>query len=168
MRASELFDLADFQPVEAIEVIEDDHPRIRFSAKYLGESRYLRVKGAEYSITVDPEHLHRILIWEVTAPASIRYAYHIKYHDEKLHFPREIVYTIDTGGNRSEQTWTFELPKPCEIPDAEFYLPHYGISESVLETLHPNPWPRWLLIGFGILTIAIGAWLVRGRRQPAA
>ena len=170
LQLKELLDDSFFEPVEAIEYQEQGNTRIRYVAKHLGEQGKNRVKGGIYTLEFDPTHRHRPTFWMINVPQSTMNSFRIAYHvSGDVRTPREIIRTsIHQGKSGSEETLTYDLPKPCMIPDAEFYLPHYGFSEQVLETLHPNPWPRWLLIGFGIVTIAIGAWLVRGRRQPAA
>ncbi len=158
-----------FEPIEAVRWSEMGQERLRFSAKYLGEQGSVGRKGGIYTLVFDPSHNHRIMSWAIDVLPSRHEKVSVSYFsDNSISAPHETVYIVDSAGEMSEQTWTFDRPKPCTIPDAEFYLPHYGFSEAVLETLHPNPWPRWLLIGFGIVTIAIGAWLFRGRRQPAA
>ena len=164
-----LLDSMEFEPVEAVAVNESGMRLIRFAGRFKGVEDRFRKKGRLYTVTVDPSHHYRSVEWTIDIPDQGVDLFEIAYHDsDSIRIPRKIIYISDSGRYRSEQEWTYGVPQPWSIPDAEFYLPHYGFSEAVLETLHPNPWPRWLLIGFGIVTIAIGAWLVRGRRQPAA
>lgn len=162
----------EFETIEANESTDQGQRRIRHSVKYLGEEGPSRREGGIYVLIYDAINRYRLLECHITSPGESSESSEslvISYHDlPDVIVPREIVYNLVVGKEAIRETQTFDMAKPCRIADAEFYLPHYGISESVLETLHPNPWPRWLLIGFGIVTIAIGAWLVRGRRQPAA
>lgn len=162
-----LLDPTEFEPVEAVAIDESGLRLIRFSGRFKGEEDRFRKKVRLYTVTLDSSHQYRSVEWRIDIPNVGVDLFKIAYHElDSIRIPRSIVYISESSKYRSEQEWTYELPQPWSIPDAEFYLPHYGFSESVLETLHPNPWPRWLLIGFGVLTIAIGAWLVRGRRQP--
>jgi len=161
MPLQDLLNSQEFEPIQAVEFVDNGSPRIRFSARYLGEQGFVRRKGGTYTVILDPSHRHRLLSWVIEVPHSRYETFDISYHvSNDVHTPREIVYKADLVGEITESTWTFDLPKPCTIPDAEFYLPHYGFSEQMLETLNPNPWPRWLLIAGGVVTIAIGARLL--------
>ncbi len=166
MPLAKLLDSREFEPMECIATGELGQRRIQFSAQY----KKAQPGPDAYSMILDPSHHYRVLSWVIDIAHGERHEIrNFEYFNEvEVYIPRKIVTASISKTQCTERTLTYELPKPWSIPDAEFYLPHYGFSESVLETLHPNPWPRWLLIGFGVLTIAIGAWLVRGRRQPAA
>ncbi len=169
MSLRELLDPTQFKVVEAVDFMERGEPLVRLRARYLGEKGVGKRKNGNYTVVLDPVHRYRLISWEIEVPKKSKQTFQVFYHSgDHSFFPKEIVNIDDSNGQRTEDLWTYGLPQPWALPDAEFYLPHYGISESILETLNPNPWPRWLLIGFGVLTIAIGAWLVRGRRQPAA
>ena len=164
-----LVDPMQFETVEAVKFDESGHSLIRYSAKFVGqEDRFLK-RGRTYTATFDPAQRYRSVAWRIDISDDSYDEFRTSYHErDDVRTPREIVYTAEHGSQFSEQIWTYELPKPCTIPDAEFYLPHYGFSESVLETLGPNPWRiRLILINVGILTIVIGAWLLRRRAAKA-
>ena len=169
MPLEDLMNTEDFNPLRAIFIDGPGGKNIHFSATYIGGQAPHRIRNAVYSVVLDPKHRFRIISAALDRPSDSR-KFSFFYHDsDDIPVPKEIVSEFKEGASSiTHQVYEIELPKPFHLADEEFYLPHYGISEAVLETLNPNPWPRWLLIGFGIVTIAIGAWLVRGRRQPAA
>lgn len=59
---------------------------------------------------------------------------------------------------------------PCECADEEFFLPYYGIPESVLDVAKASVGVRrmWLAAGFGGLLLAIVLWLAARKRQSTA
>lgn len=163
-----LLDPVEFEPVEAVEFDELGNRLIRYSAKFVGKEDRFRKKGRTYTATLDPARRYRSVAWRIDIPNEGYELFRISYHErDDVRTPREIVFIIENGSYSSEQIWTYDLSKPCTIPDAEFYLPHYGFSEQMLETLRSNPWPRWLLIGLGVVTIATGAWLFRRRSRQS-
>ncbi len=163
----EMLNPVDFEPLEAIHIEAAGRKCIRFSAKYIGKQGKLRIVDSTYTVTLDTSNSHAPTSWTIEAPDAL-YTSAISYHDGLSPLvPQKITYAVDSGGLRSEQAWTYDLPIPCTIPEEEFYLPHYGFSEQVLETLNPNPWPRWLLIIGGVLSLFIGGWLIKRRSQAA-
>ncbi len=83
-------------------------------------------------------------------------------------FPQKVVTTWSWAATAKQDVivFEFEKPEPCALPAEAFYLPHYDISEGVLETLSPDPWPRWLLVLAGMLSLIVGFWLLFRRRRP--
>ncbi len=149
---------------------EGDHRWIRIESKF-EHLKVLRDPGSVVWIDIDPAADYRIMTTGKRFPDGIRLVQTVNEYQESGFGPvakRQTTNTVVSGSKVDQTLKVFDTPTICTFSQKEFLLPYYGISEAVLETLHPNPWPRWLLIGFGVLTIAIGAWLVRGRRQPAA
>lgn len=159
----------NFKLIDAMRMATAGHEEIRFAVESLVDQNNGWTRGSVCTITVDPSHQYRVMERIFSNSGSPPSSLRVVYPDgTTTPFPRQVVFSMQSGDELMEQSFTYEPKRKFEIAVEEFYLPHYGISEAVLETLNPNPWPRWLLIGFGIVTIAIGAWLVRGRRQPAA
>ncbi len=168
IRLSELLLPEEFKLIEAVKVEEDGEWRIRTTATYIGGKKPGRLENATYTVVLDPTHRHRLLFATVTVvdPRQEQQMLVVTYPaDENVDTPQRVEFELQVGNYRDKQTYTFESPKPWSIPEAEFYLPHYGFSEQVLQTLNPNPWPRWLLILSGVLSLVIGFWLLR-RREP--
>lgn len=63
-----------------------------------------------------------------------------------------------------------ESVAPCDCDTEEFYLPYYGIPESVLGAAKASVGVRrtWLAAGFGGLVLAIVLWIVARKRQSTA
>lgn len=144
---------------------------INVVVSYLGEQRPARRKDGKYTIILDRNRDYRVVSFQIERP-DMRETFMNTYYDDVAGFPHAPKQSIYESVSPHEKvttkiTYDFSEPLPFSIPEKEFYLPHYGFSEQVLETLHPNPWPRWLLIVGGILSLLIGGWLIRRRAQTA-
>lgn len=144
---------------------------IKVVVSYLGEQRPARRKDGKYTIILDRKRDYRVVSFQIERPDT-RETFINTYYDDVAgfpHAPKQLQYeSVSPHENITVAiTNDYSEPTPFSIPEKEFYLPHYGFSEQVLETLHPNPWPRWLLIAGGILSLLIGGWLIRRRAQSA-
>lgn len=141
---------------------------LRITFGYHGSKGVWRIPGGTYRIWINPTESYRLEKLEFGFPNSTKTeTCDIRYFDpDDLPTPREVIYRADTTEDISLQTWTIERPEPLQISAEEFYLPHYGISEDVLETLSPDPWPRRTLLLAGTVFLLIGLWLVRRHSQP--
>lgn len=160
MPLSEMLDPNLFTLSEAADDGVGGQRRIRFAAV----SKKREQEGAIYHVTLDPTHHYRVTETLADFPPQrpVQSTSHFEYFDnDEVFIPRKCTFTTSGNGYFAEQEYTYEVPRPCTVSDAEFHLPHYGISESVLETLNPNPWPRWFLVMGGVMTLLVGVWLFR-------
>ncbi len=165
----EIVSHSSFQPVR-VRLLKEPPGRIEFTAKYVGPKGKFRLPGGIYTIIINPEQRDRLEYWEVIFPNTENrtQSFEISYRPDDVQLPHEVLYRTRSGKFKSRQKWIIDRPEPFSIAEEEFHLPHYGFSEQVLDTLSPNPWPRWLLIIGGVLSITIGIWFIRRheRTQP--
>jgi hypothetical protein len=72
--------------------------------------------------------------------------------EARVPFPESVRIGIGFPAHQSktEMTLTFGAPTHCERSEREFYLPHYGISESALGYPDGSIGPRIVLGCFGL------------------
>jgi hypothetical protein len=63
-----------------------------------------------------------------------------------------------------EETVEFGVATPIQREDTEFYLPYYGIPETVVDELTPRSIIRWWFLGLGLVTLLIALVLIRNGR----
>ncbi len=158
----------EFECEEAARQVVDGKELLHVAVRYHGEEKSSLVKDARYSFFVDPASSYRMVQWTWEIGDDFRRVTDVFYAGNTM-IPERLQQTTDRANSRehTEATHAYSEFSECTIPKEEFYLPHYGFSEQVLETLNPNPWPRWLLVLGGILSLVIGGWLLRRRPEPA-
>ena len=139
----------------------------KLEATYSGPKMMFREPGARYYAELDSEKGWTAVktIWATQKGSRERIIDSLDY--EGFGWILKTLKEIDTHPTTpivSTTTYEFTEPQVCTLADAEFRLPQYGISEAVLGTLKPNPWPRWLLVGLGILALVVGGLLLRTSR----
>ncbi len=77
-------------------------------------------------------------------------------------FPKTVTRNFEVGSSStSVESFRFDTPQPFARSEAEFYLPFYGISESVVGVTGTNYWVRAGAIGLALLGVAISIYLYR-------
>ncbi len=159
----------EFRLDSLTENAEGDKQYIELVASYLGEQRPGRRQGGVYRVLIDREQDYRVESFAIDRPEA-KESFANTYFEAingYRHAPERVVYSLESPAEKISITHEFSAPQKFAIPDKEFYLPHYGFSEQVLETLNPNPWPRWLLVLGGILSLVIGFWLLNRRERTS-
>ena len=82
-------------------------------------------------------------------------------------FPKTIAMTVKIPDYTHTETLTIEAPHACTRSDSEFYLTHYGISESVVDVTRTNPWIRTAAIVLSLLGVALSIYLYRSSRRSS-
>jgi hypothetical protein len=160
----EIMSSPDFEIVD-LRATDESIYLIQLTAKYSGLKDRFRTPGGIYTMVVDRNNNYRLVEKASRFADSDKvYNYRMNYHEpDNCGVPREVIFSGTSGTHAFRHEWTIDCPEPLAIPAEEFYLPHYGFSEQVLQTLKPNPWPRWMLILCGICSLGLGAWLIQRR-----
>jgi hypothetical protein len=131
-------------------------------ARYLGPKKGWRREGGLYWAKLDPEKQWLIVEAGVRREAEEE-KQELTYQQVNgdIWFPQTLVYSIVDRVRRYKQVRTFQFSEPtrCELPDEQFYLPYYGISEEVLGTVQPRRRVALALLGLGIAGL-VGATLI--------
>lgn len=155
-------------------------PIVRVEAVYQGESEQPRMHGALYWAELDPDQSWVALRGGIQDDNSglIREQTTSYQNRDGLPFPETAVLRAWRGPNDpiEQAVYQFEPPTIPHRDAREFYLPFYGIPESVLgfppdqpapKSLHPAIIAAWTLAGLSAAALIVT--LRRGRLQkPAA
>lgn len=94
----------------------------------------------------------------------------VSYQSEagEVSFPSRVRVAFSRAKMTVEIVHTFKKPTTCQRPQAEFFLPHYRLSESALGLPGTLWWPRWLLyggslLGLDLVGLFVTSWLRRKR-----
>lgn len=142
---------------------------ILVESRYLGPQARFRREGGLYWAEVSDDSW-MIQRSGIRRPGVDEQVIEITYQpwDEGL-FPKLIRNSntwVATG--KEVHQYVFEAPTQSKLADAEFYLPAYGISETVLETLEPRPlWQFWIWAAGFFVLLAVYVAVRRSRRTVA-
>jgi len=160
----EIVSKPEFQPI-TVRLLKGPSRQIEFTAKYVGAKSKYRNPGGLYSFVVSPEENYRLEYGKVILPATSQFDYTDitnRYHvPDDVSTPAEVNRRLVSKKTIFNYRWVIDRPEPFSIAEEEFQLSHYGFSEQVLDTLSPNPWPRWLLIIAGVVSLIVGIWFIR-------
>ena len=81
-------------------------------------------------------------------------------------FPKTVATTLKFPRYTKTETLTIEAPHACTRSDAEFFLPYYGISESVVDITRTSSWVRTAAIVLSLVGVAISIYFYRLSRKP--
>ncbi len=80
--------------------------------------------------------------------------------------PKIISSERGSRSNKDSYMWEFGSMQPATRPDEEFYLPHYGISESAVFANEPTVnWVWWSFLIMGVLSLCVGLSMKFGRSK---
>jgi hypothetical protein len=140
--------------------------RVRVECEYLGPLGPFRRAGGHYWVELSPEDRWSIQQGGIRQPAQGREeTQEVTYRRSSAGIPfvKALKYTdlIRPGRYREDRTAEVSPPVANSRPEEEFYLPHYGISESVVGIQSPWQGPRLLLFAVGVVGLAAAVWLAR-------
>lgn len=150
---------------------------VKVEFAYEGQDPKIGIPGAHYWGELDPKNRWRVMQGGVrfksqTRPGEIWETDSIEYRegDQDNPFParlkRSLTYT--NSPYTEKESVEFGVPSAIRRADTEFYLPYYGIPETVLQELTPRRGVRWWFIGLGIATLILGVILMRVNRRSNA
>ena len=125
MPLSEMLDTKLFTPSETTEDGDGSQRRIQFVAV----SKKREQEGAIYHVTLDPTHHYRVTetLTDYPPQRPVQSISHIEYFDsDETFIPRKCRFTTSGGGYFAEQEYTYEVPRPCTVPEEEFHLSQGG------------------------------------------
>jgi hypothetical protein len=146
---------------------------IHIEGKYLGPAGNNRWQNGIYWADVMAESPFFAVRSGVRPASQVLESMWIEYqHSDIGLFPKVVTRTVGSETEGNMQKYTFEAPARCTLAEEDFYLPHYGISEAVLQTFTTSPYRRWIITINVLAFVIIGVimWLRRGRgvRQRAS
>jgi hypothetical protein len=144
--------------------------RVRLECAYKGPTKPGQLEGATYWAELSPGNF-----WQVERAGMILPTGDIEYHQEvsyqpaasSVPFPLVVTYNyiLDKGKAKHVYTCTFQPPGPSQRAQEEYFLPFYGIPESVLDPGSRRSWVRVGLVAFGLTGIGVALWLSRRLRR---
>ena len=149
------------------------------TAKFVGEGsseeRAIRlewdspsVKGQQTWAEVSPQTSWLIDRCGVKNPDGMELLREVTYQPyEQGLVPKTVKTTIKFPQFTETETLTIEPPHPCSRSEAEFYLPYYGISESVVQVTRTSSWVRIVAIVLSVLGVALSVYLYRSSRRSS-
>lgn len=163
-----------FKLVEARYVVDPGKggQRVRLEYQYTGGDGSWRRAGAAYWAELDPGNHWVVLRSGARTPLRGMVEQHqLAYQTTAsgLPFPASISYvtTIKKSDYHDESVYSFAAPTPCQRASEEFYLPNYGIPETVVGLPGPWGWVRRLLF-FGGIVGAVATFIVTRRLKKRA
>jgi hypothetical protein len=164
---------ADFELVEARYIQTGDERHVRIAARYQGPNERYRWSDGTYWAEFPDEPPFLAVRSGVESPGvAFDELFTITYHENASSPPAlpklvtRVSGDLDLG---TLQIYSFEVAVPCDLEDDAFFLPHYGISEEVLETLDPVS-HRWRNVFLALLPVAflflIAVW--RSKRNQSS
>ena len=114
--------------------------KIRLEWRRLGGNAYWGKLGTIYWAELSPKHSWLISRCGIKNPDGSEYNKQIEYQPFKsTFFPKSVNWSeIEPGFTSENKTFEFDPPRACGKSDDEFFLPKYGISESIIPDLYPN------------------------------
>lgn len=139
---------------------EEDRRRVRLEADYLGGKGSYRRPGASYWVELAPGNSWLIVRGGLKLPdKEIEESQDVTYQTTTsgVSFPAMLHYnrTVASEPSSIDETSHFKRPTKTTLSDDEYYLTHYGISESVLETTSTRPMFRIFIFNLGILGLIV-------------
>ncbi len=154
----------------------DDRP-IRLEVQYIGGStstdpRKVPAKGARYWVELGPVPGASLMIKRCgyKDPAGMEFTRDVEYQPYgQGAFPKTIVVNAMLAKFKyvNKQTLTVGEPRLCTRTDAEFYLPYYGIPESVVDVTWTSSWVRTAAIVLSLMGVAVSIYFYRLSRKPS-
>ncbi len=147
-------------------------------AKFLGEgttdNRPIRmewintsIKGQRLWVELGPQTSWMIERCGIKTPEDFEVLRTVDYQPYAQGvFPKTVATTMKFPQYTQTETLTIEPPHPCTRSDAEFYLPYYGIPESVVDVTRTNPWVRTAAIVLSLIGVAVSIYFYRSSRKP--
>ena len=171
IRLSSLIDDKEFRLDRAQYIGESksERRRVLLEWRYLGsEGGRTRRAGGIYRAELNPANSWQVDRTEVRIPARSDWGgwtEEVSYQPEggEVPFPSRVRVAFSRAKMTVEIVHTFEQPTTCQRSEAEFFLPHYGISESALGLPGTLWWPRWLLYGGSLLGLGLVVLFARSR-----
>lgn len=126
--------------------------------------------GATYWAEVSPHNswmIDRCGIRSPTGPVEINEC--LAFQEYKgIPVPKLVRFEVEWAGPDGGieiQEYEWGSPQRFSRPVDEFFLPHYGISEAVLETMVPERHVWWYVVNGAVVLLLVGWWLYRARRK---
>ncbi|RIK80218.1 MAG: hypothetical protein DCC67_09635 [Planctomycetota bacterium] len=175
---SDIFDNDEFQLIAAsCERGLEGKEAVTVAYRYQGPAKTGLTPNAIYWATLSPADSWAVIQSGVEKLSTQAETLRIRVTNELQRFGdipvprRHVLEYADMKSNRIVEVKVTEFgsPQPCRRPAEEFFLPHYGISESSVEILTPNRGLRIALVVIGVVGLAAAVMLFRKfGRGPAA